>query len=297
MATRTLTWDNTAVLANVNATAQRASKRIKAVGGSFNTLNFLPVNDLPTSAITTDANMLLVNRVYEFKIEAICTAGGPTANTNGLKEGIVFDCIVPSLVRRPTEIDVIIDCTGSDLTKGKVVLKKQSDDSVVGTITSARAADSIYAGFTGLIATDAYYCEIELYAVVEGVEVISSDAAYLNAVCGGNIVGYKIVAATGSVLLKNISASGSINSVSPGWFYIDIGAIPVAAGNEASGGHSGYTGSFSVQILGGGVSLKLFINSTEIDCLTITSDGFYTFTGVTIMSGDNVEIRLLESGC
>lgn len=93
MATATLAWDNTAVLASGNATGQVASKRIKAVGGAFSTSGFSPANPLLTSAITTDAT-ITPNRIYEFKVEATCVLGGPTINNNGLKEQIVSGGVV-----------------------------------------------------------------------------------------------------------------------------------------------------------------------------------------------------------
>ena len=44
----------------------------------------------------------------------------------------------------------------------------------------------------GLDSATGYYLEVEFYATINGVEVISSDAAYLGASCGGNITGYQV---------------------------------------------------------------------------------------------------------
>lgn len=191
MALLTLNWDNTLVLASANATGQRASKRIKSVGGAFSTLGFNPANDLLKTAVTTDATVD-ANKVYEFMIQAICISGGPTMNTNGLQEGIVFQCIEPSFDETNTTIDVVVNLAGLDITKIRVRLKKQSDDSLVGTVTANKIGTIATASFSGLTASTDYYVEIELYATVNGVEVISSAAEYLNEVCGGNIDGYQV---------------------------------------------------------------------------------------------------------
>lgn len=195
MAEIILNWDNSAVNASPNATAQRASKRLKAVGGAFDTVNFVPANDLPKSATTTTATVL-GNRVYEFKIEAICGSGGPTANNNGLQEGISFVCIVPAFSSTHNSVNVTTNLINTDITKIRFILKKASDDSIVGNITSNNVLNSATANFTGLTPGTNYYVTIELYAIVNGVEVISSASNYLNDICGGNIAGYQV--ATGA---------------------------------------------------------------------------------------------------
>lgn len=191
MSVKILSWDNTAVLANVNATGQRASKRVKAIGGAFQTSGFSPANDLLKTAVTTDATVI-DNRVYEFKIEALCGIGGPVINNNGVKEGIIFACIAPSFSSDNSSVTAVINCLNTDITKARVILKKQSDNSVVGTLTVNNVANACTALFSGLDASTNYYVTVELYSLVDGVEVISSDAAYLNAVCGGNIAGYQV---------------------------------------------------------------------------------------------------------
>jgi hypothetical protein len=191
MGTLTLNWDNTAVNASSNATGQRASKRIKSVGGAFQTSGFTPTNDMAKSVNEADATVT-DNRVYEFKIEALCLTGGPIANTGGLKEGIVFACIVPSFTVSESTIQVVLNVLNTDISKARIILKKQSDDSTVGTITPNTVSNTITANFTGLDASTDYYVTIELYATVGGVEVISSDENYLNDVCGGDVEGYQV---------------------------------------------------------------------------------------------------------
>jgi len=183
MAVITLNWDNTAVNASANATAQRASKRIAAVGGAYDTTGFSPANDLPKTANTVDATVT-ANRVYDFKIEAICVSGGPTPNDNGVKQGIVFACIAPSFSVTSSTIQATVNLAGTDITKVKMTLRKQTDDTLQATQTVNNVGGSAVANFTGLAAGTGYYLETEMYAVVDGVEVISSSVEYLNAVCG-----------------------------------------------------------------------------------------------------------------
>lgn len=300
MATLTLTWDNTAVNASANATGQRAMKRIAAIGGAFNSSNFSPANPLLKTATTTQAESIIANRVYDFYIEALCTEGGPTPNTDGIKQRIKFECITPVINTGIDYVTVIVNVANTDITKGRFILRKQSDDTIVDTVVGTRSGfDEVFATFPSL-SPDAYYVTVEFYAVVDGVEVISSAAGYMNAVCGGNEEGYQadITLETATVLVNNTSGSGTIEAFDPYWFFTIEGSIPTGPGNTAEGGHGGFTGNFGVQITGGfGTALKLFINAVEVDCLAISADGIYTFVGVTIDPADAVEIRLSDGGC
>lgn len=191
MATLNVGWDNTAVSGNPNALNQRVSKRVQG-DIPWVTTGFTPANDLATSANSTVATVV-VNNVYQFKVEALCSEGGPTPNDDGVKEGIVFECIVPTLEAEPTEVAVSFSLAATSITKAILTLKKQSDDSIVGgPVTKNRVADAINHTFTGLTQLEDYYLEVQLIATVDGVEVNSSDEEYLNAVCGGNIEGYQV---------------------------------------------------------------------------------------------------------
>ena len=90
MAQFTLNWDNTALLLEPNVIGQRAYYRRKDVGGTYISAGFSPVNDLPTSAVTTVSPALLDNVVYQFKVETLCTVNGPTVNSNGVIDQIDF---------------------------------------------------------------------------------------------------------------------------------------------------------------------------------------------------------------
>lgn len=193
MAQLILMWDNTAVNASANATGQRGSKRIVVVGGAWSTLGFTPINDWPKSQDNALVDVI-ANRVYEFMIEALCTDGGPIPNNNGPKQGLVFECIAPFFDSGSTTIDVGVSLLNTDITKVKFVLKRNSDDVIVGTITANNVGDQAIANFAGLDPSTNYYVEIELYAVVDGVEVISSGVqpGGTGQVCGGDVIGYQV---------------------------------------------------------------------------------------------------------
>ncbi len=195
MATFVLNWDNSLVLAEPNAINQRASYRIKTTGGAFITAGFSPANNLATSAITTTLTGAAANKIHEFKIEALCTAGGPTMNDNGIVEQIVFLCLSPtSLTQSSTTVTISLDMTATDVTKVRFRLRKQGDDSLVQTITTICPGmiGTTSANFTALAPNTAYYITAEFYCTINGVEVISSSSDYLNAVCGGNVSGWQV---------------------------------------------------------------------------------------------------------
>lgn len=194
MATFTLNWDNSLVLAEPNAINQRASYRVKSVGGPYLTTGFTPANDLATTDVTTSRTGT-ENTVYQFKIEAICTAGGPTPNDNGVVEQIVFECIDPIFTDiTSTEFTVTVPTSTTDMTEIKFDLRLQGDGSLVDTITSispGNLGDTI-AIFTGLTPNTAYYLEMTYYATINGVLVASDSVDYLGDVCGGNVVTYQV---------------------------------------------------------------------------------------------------------
>lgn len=187
-------WDNAAVLASINTTAQRASKRLKSVGGAYDTLGFTPTNDM-AKAVNAASVVVIDNNIYEIILQAICVNGGPVDNGNGPKEGIIFACILPTFSTTHNSVDVILNLINTDIHKIRVKLRKQSDNSLVGTFIASRSVNTATATFAGLPASTAYWVEIEFYAIVNGVEVISSDVFYLNAVCGSNIPAYQVTTA------------------------------------------------------------------------------------------------------
>lgn len=181
----TLYWSNTKILSNTNVTAQRAVYRLRSVGGSFISSGFTPTNDMAKSVVSADSPSIADNVVAQFKIQSICTVNGPRDNDNGIKEAINFTCISPTITKTHNQATVNINITGLDITGARFTLKKTSDNSIVqppilGTVTST----TISYTKTGLVASTSYYWEIELYAIIDNIEVISSSDNYLGANCG-----------------------------------------------------------------------------------------------------------------
>lgn len=180
-----LGWDNTAILASPNALSVRASHRRKDVGGSYSTTGYTPANDMPKTEVSASSPNLLDNVVYEFKIETICNTGGPTINTNGIQEQINFACIDPTINTTDVASTISIDVTGLNITKATFTLRRTAGDSIAyGPVTVVASMNAITATATGLTPSTSYYWQVELIAVIEGSEVVSSNEIYLAAPCG-----------------------------------------------------------------------------------------------------------------
>ena len=172
MATFTLTW--TPVITG-NVTAQRASFRQKSVGGAFLTTGFSPANDLSTAATTTSHGSLTDNTIYEFKISNVCTTGGPTDNSNGVIEQIVFACISPSTCQTTTTATASYTGLPSDITKVRFSLLNFDGSSLLqGPIVVNTSAGSCSNIFSGLTPDTAYIIRVEFVALINGVEVTST---------------------------------------------------------------------------------------------------------------------------
>lgn len=185
MAQFTLNWSNIKVLTNPNAIGQRVSYRERLIGDPWIDTGFDPTNDLGTDAETADSpDTLDDNKVYEFKVETLCTTNGPTINDNDIQEAINFDCLEPTLENTETTSDITLDVTDTDIAKAKFTLRKASDNSVI--VTSAkilRSGDSITYGATGLTGGVNYYWQVDMYALVNNVYVDSSTEGYLGELC------------------------------------------------------------------------------------------------------------------
>jgi hypothetical protein len=185
MAQFTLNWFAAPVMVNPNSVGQRALYRQKSVGGSFASTGFTPTNDLSIVAQTTTSPNLGVNRIWEFKVQAICADGGPTDNNNGVIEAMKFACIIPTVVHGATESTVTINKLGLDLTKAEFTLRLDSNDAIVfGPVTSMPVGNGISATATGLNGNTDYYWEYKLYSTVNGIEIISTATNQVNSLCG-----------------------------------------------------------------------------------------------------------------
>lgn len=184
MAQFTLTWDNTDVLSSGNSINQRASVRRKTPVGAWVTAGFSPTNDLATSVITVITPALIDNVIYQFKIETICTAGGPTINDNGIQEAIQFGCINPTIENTDVTAQLVLNVINTDITKARITLRLAADDSPISIQVVNKLVNSITANVNGLIPSTSYYWQVELYTIVDGVEIVSSSSDYINNPCG-----------------------------------------------------------------------------------------------------------------
>lgn len=183
MSTFTLTWDNSSVLANSNAIGQRVSFRPKLTGGEWITIGFTPDNDLATSVNSVVSDDLPDNVIYEFKVETLCTANGPTINDNGVIEMIAFDCITPDVSATETTASINIS-TGMDITKARLTLRKASDNSIVSGPTDIdNEGTGIIHTVEGLTPGTNYYWQVELFTILNNIEVISSSSTFMGSVC------------------------------------------------------------------------------------------------------------------
>jgi hypothetical protein len=211
MAQFSLSWDNSAVLTNTNSISQRCSYKLRT-SDTWLTTGFSPTNDMAKTVITANSTSGLGNNVvYQFKVENICTSGGPTINDNGIQEGINFSCISPTLTETSTTGTLVLDTTGTDITAARVTLKLALDNSIIvaPTIISV-SSNSITANATGLTASTNYYWQVELYAIVNNITVISSDTTQMGSICSP----YPFT--TGAPPVCNPVTAGTISSIQTG---------------------------------------------------------------------------------
>jgi hypothetical protein len=170
----TLTWDNTDIVSDLNSTGQRAAYRYKTLGGAFVTTGFTPSNDLAKSVTTADSPILDDNKVIEFKVQNLCTQNGPTDNDNGIQEVLQFNCLVPTITKTTTTSGISLNVTGLDITKAKFTLRKAVDNTLVGVpVVIDRISNTISVTATPIDSSTNYYWQVNLYATLNNVEVIS----------------------------------------------------------------------------------------------------------------------------
>lgn len=102
-----------------------------------------------------------------------------------------------------------------------------------------------------------------------------------------------------TISISNFGGSGAtIDDISPAWFIIDTGSLPLQNLATATGTHSGYTGNFGVTVSGViGGCLLLNVNSTLVDTIAVSASGIYTFSNVSIPPNATVSITLDQGAC
>ncbi len=171
----TLIW----TLSTITNTVSQTAKKRSAEDVSWITTGFTPANPLTPSAVTTVVDVEF-NEVYQFQVDNNCTIGGPTGSN--IVEGVVFNC--------PSTSTITTDTTSSttagdgvflpqDIFQVRFTLKLTADDSTVyGPIIVPTTGGQATTGTTGLTPGTDYYWVYELYAVINGITVISSAAPY-----------------------------------------------------------------------------------------------------------------------
>lgn len=98
----------------------------------------------------------------------------------------------------------------------------------------------------------------------------------------------------------NTVASPSITDVSPAFFVPTSGTFPLNTGESLTGVTGAYTGILSITIVDtGGTSGKInvFINSSLVDCINVSSGGIYNTGVLNIASTDDVLIEYVDGSC
>lgn len=169
MANFTLTWTP-----NVNSgvSYQQAEFRRKSVGGAFNSVGFLPSNPLANSVTTTTISGLLDNVVYEFRISNFCIEGRTyTSNVEDIK----FACVTPTETHTDSTITTTVSSLPVDITKVRFTLFSSDGTTVLqGPVLVNTFTGTSVNTFSGLSASTNYIIKIELVAILNGNEVISS---------------------------------------------------------------------------------------------------------------------------
>lgn len=104
---------------------------------------------------------------------------------------------------------------------------------------------------------------------------------------------------SGQITITNSGGTGAeITNITPSWFYIDSGTIPLSNNSSAIGGHSGYNGDFGVSVTGvSGGCLTLWVNNAIIQNIGVTGAGVFNFANVSIPSNATVLITLTLGAC
>jgi hypothetical protein len=180
-----LDWFSAPAMVNPNAIGQRALYRQRSLGGSFISTGFTPANNLLKTTQSVNSPILAANKIWEFKVQTLCTTGGPVDNDNGIQESLEFACINPTIIWTDTTSMISLNILGLDITKARFTLRLTGDNSIVfGPVTTLPVGNGIAATATGLEPQTSYYWQYELYSTVNGTEIISSSSDQLGTVCG-----------------------------------------------------------------------------------------------------------------
>lgn len=169
MANFTLNWTPQI---NSNVIAQRAGYRGRIVGGAFITTGFVPANDLSTTANTASIAGLSDNIVYQFIVNNLCTVGGEVPSS--IYEQINFACISPVLSTAGASVTASVAGLPVDISKVSFTLYDSTGTTVIqGPVVINTSGGTAQTQFLSLAYDTIYVVKTQLYATVNGVEIVS----------------------------------------------------------------------------------------------------------------------------
>jgi len=191
-----LSWNNTSIQGNANVVSQEAGYQSKLVPGWITTGFTNYANPIPVAQHTSTSPDLNDNIIYQFRVNSLCSTGGPMPNIGGVVEAIHFACIVASTVMSGISATCTINLANTSITKVRFSLKEMlgstpspSDPVKLSPTVVARdtTANTATVTVNNLEYTKKYYWETELYSTIRNnsvdTEVISSSPAYLGVRC------------------------------------------------------------------------------------------------------------------
>lgn len=93
------------------------------------------------------------------------------------------------------------------------------------------------------------------------------------------------------------SAASTMTDISPVFYLIENGELPLTTGNSLNGTHGAFTGVLSITNSVGDAKAELYINTVFTECLTMAAGGAYGFTSRTYNTGDAISIIITNGSC
>lgn len=92
------------------------------------------------------------------------------------------------------------------------------------------------------------------------------------------------------------NATTNITNITPAFFLINVGELPLTGGNTIQGTHGGYTGEIGLENNVGDACASLSVNGVEVETMSLTT-GTQSFASRTYNVGDLIEIVISENLC
>jgi len=166
----TLTWT-----ASGTAISQNTKYRQRGYSDWITDNNISPKNPETNSATTSTVSNLIVNTVYQFQVDSLCTSG---ANSSNMYESIIYSCQPITAVSNGGRVSVNQNPL---LTIDSITYQLVNSSSVVVETQSATGANP-EATF-GSHPSGTYSVKYRYGTLINGVTLYSDDASQLNALC------------------------------------------------------------------------------------------------------------------